>query len=67
MKSNLKYNSKVKFHSTSSADLDGKTGKILGLLVAHAENNYWIVGLDTPLEDRSALVITDSCISLVKE
>lgn len=66
MKSQLKCNDKVEFHSTSSADLDGKSGTILGIASEHPENNFWIVKLDNPLPERIAVVITDSCIKAVQ-
>jgi hypothetical protein len=64
MKAEFKCNSRVEFHSTASSDLDGRFGTILGISSAHANNNFWIVLLDTPLPDRLAVVITDACIKL---
>lgn len=61
----MKCNSRVEFHSTSSSDLDGKRGTILGISAAYPNNNFWIVKLDTPLPDRLAVVITDSCLKEV--
>ena len=66
MKNLIKTNSRVEFHSTTSADLDGKRGLVLGIATALPENNYWIVLLDEPLPDRLAIVITDSCVKLAE-
>lgn len=66
MKNLIKTNSRVEFHSTTSADLDSKQGVVLGIAVALPENNYWIVLLDEPLPDRLAIVITDSCVKLAE-
>ena len=49
-------------HSTSSTDLDGKTGTLLGIAVKYPDNNFWIIELDNPLPDSRAIVLTDACI-----
>ena len=65
MKNLIKTNSRVKFHSTTSSDLDGNKGTILGIATQHPENNFWIVLLDNPLPERLAIVMTDSCLTLI--
>lgn len=62
MKNTLKFNDRVVMHSTSSVDLDGKTGTLLGIAVEYPNNNFWIIELDEPLPDRRAIVLTDACI-----
>lgn len=59
---NLKCDDRVKFHSTSSSELDSNSGTILGIASSHPEHNFWIVLLDKPLQDRKAVVITDACL-----
>ena len=66
MKHLIQTNSRVEFHSTTSVDLDGKQGTVLGIAMELPENNYWIVLLDEPLPNRLAVIITDSCIKLVE-
>jgi hypothetical protein len=61
----MKTYDRVEFHSTGSTDLDGKTGRILGIASEHATNNFWIVLLDVPLPEREAVVIIDACIKLI--
>lgn len=63
-KETFAYKDKVEFHSTVSY-LDGKKGTLMGTAAEFPGNNFWIVKLDEPMSDRSALVITDSCIKLV--
>jgi hypothetical protein len=67
MKNTLKYNDRVVMHSTTSIDLDGKTGTLIGIAVALASNNFWIVELDEPHPDRRAIVLIDSCIKHLDE
>lgn len=62
MKHILKYNDRIKMHSTTSHLLDGKSGTLIGIYTECPENNFWIVELDEPLVDRRAIVLTDSCI-----
>lgn len=62
MKNTLKYNDRVVMHSTTSTDLDGKTGTLIGIYANFPNNTHWIVELDEPLIDRRAIVLTDSCI-----
>lgn len=58
----LKYNDRVEIHSTSSLDLDGKSGTLMGISSDLPQNKFWIVELDEPLKDRRAIVLTDSCL-----
>lgn len=60
----LSYGSKVEIYDTNSESLDGKTGTLIGIHFEFPNNNFWIVGLDEPLKDRSAIVITDACLKL---
>jgi len=57
----LKTDSRVEFHSTGSV-LDGMTGSVVGISSEFATGNVWIVGLDKPLPDRKAVVMTDACL-----
>ena len=66
MKHLIQTNFRVEFHSTTSVELDGKQGNVLGIAMNLPENNYWIVMLDNPLPDRLAVVITDSCLKLIE-
>ena len=62
MKSELKYNDRVKIHSTSSPVLDGKTGTLIGVASSFPNNNFWIVEFDIPQPERRAIVLTDACL-----
>jgi hypothetical protein len=66
MKQNLEFNDRVEMHSTTSTDLDGKYGTLMGIASAHPNNNFWIVQLDEPMEDRSAIVLTDACLKYLR-
>jgi len=63
---NFKLDDRVEFHSTTSIDLDGKQGTILGFYADHTTNKFWIVLLDNPLPDWRAIVMTDSCLKKVE-
>lgn len=65
MKNTLKYLDKIQMHSTGSIDLDNKTGTLIGISSDLPHNKFWIVELDEPLENRKAIVLTDSCIKPV--
>lgn len=58
----LKYNDRVKMHSTTSPFLDNKTGTLSGIASKYPGHNFWIVELDEPLADRRSVVLTDACI-----
>lgn len=59
-KKNFAVNTKVKFVKTAG-NLDNQTGQILGKAIVHVED-YYIVLLDNPTEDRLAIVITEHCL-----
>ena len=65
MKQSLKYNDRIKMHSTTSPQLDGKTGTLIGIYAEFPTNDCWIVELDEPQVDRRAIVLTDACIQLL--
>jgi len=66
-KSEIKFGAFVTIHSTTSSDMDGETGTILGIASEHPNNNFWIVELSKPLLNRKAIVLTDACLKLVND
>lgn len=58
----LKFNDRVEMHSTTSTELDGKFGLLMGIASQNYDNTFWIVELDEPLADRRAIVLSDSCL-----
>jgi hypothetical protein len=59
MNKSIGYKSKVVLDSTGYDYLDGETGTVLGLVANVLGTNYWIVGLDVALIDRSAVVVEE--------
>ena len=62
MKEPLKFNDRVEMHSTTSTELDGKHGSLMGIASQDYNNTFWIVELDEPLADRRAIVLSNSCL-----
>ncbi len=60
IKQNFEVNTVVELHSCM--ELSGMAGVVLGKASEHAECDFYIVMLDKPLPDRSAVVMIESCI-----
>lgn len=57
---------RVRIHSVGTNVLDNKTGFILGKSFVNVDDHY-IVQLDEPLPEASAICITEHCLELINE
>ena len=67
LKQNFLPNQRVTINRTTSLELDGKGGTIIGVTHTDAEISFYIVLLDSPLENGwSAITCIESCLDKVR-
>ena len=68
MKADHKVDTQVKLVRTGSDELNGRTGKVIGISADYAEMAFYIVLMDEklPYHDWKAIAITEHCLEKVQ-